>query len=101
MLAHIQTVLNVTPEDTSVAGRINALILETKESTDFEQLKAALIACNALSAQLKSRIDHCAEVATNAAQHMPPNAGDVSAVASEVITKANKGSMRAKAKAIV
>ena len=90
MQAHIASVLNVTPEDSSVAGRINALIVETREATDDKELRAALIACQALTQQLKARLDHVAELATNAAQSLPANAGDTGAVASEVIGKAKR-----------
>ncbi len=87
MQAHIASVLNVTPEDSSVAGRINALIVETREATEEKAIREALIACQALAQQLKARLDHVAELATNAAQSMPANAGDTGAVASEVIGK--------------
>ncbi len=66
MQAHIASVLNVTPEDSSVAGRINALIVETREATDDKALREALVACQALAQQLKARLDHVAELATNA-----------------------------------
>lgn len=90
MQAHIASVLNVTPEDSSVAGRINALIVETREATEEKAIREALIACQALAQQLKARLDHVAELATNAAQSMPANAGDTGAVASEAIGKAKR-----------
>lgn len=86
MQAQIAGVLDIAPEDSSLRGRINAMIVETKESTDDKALKDALPALQNLMDQLKARIAHCAEVATNAAQHLPQN-GTVPAVASELLGK--------------
>lgn len=72
MQAQIAGVLDIAPEDSSLKGRINAMIVEYRESTDAKALKDALPAIQTLMAQVQARIAHCAEVATNAAQHLPP-----------------------------
>lgn len=86
MQAQIASVLDITPEDSSLKGRLNALIVETRESSDSKALKEALPALHTLLAQVQARIAHCAEIATNAAQNLPAN-GTVPAVASELLGK--------------
>lgn len=96
MLAQIAGVLNIKPEDTSLKGRIDALVPEVKSNDDIKALKAAMVSAQHLIAQLQLRIDHHAEVATNAAHKMPVNAGDVPSTASELIGKAKRASRKDK-----
>lgn len=90
MLEQIKGVLNVKPEDTSLRGRIVAMLPEVESCSDDKELKAAIVAMNDLLAKAKARIDHIAEVATNAMQHLPPTAGSTPTIASEAIGKAKR-----------
>jgi hypothetical protein len=76
MLAHVSALMNITPEDTSMAGRLRALLTEIEKMDKRKDIESALFVIGQLSDAAKGRLSHVDEVATNAAQSLPPNAGD-------------------------
>lgn len=84
MLAHIASVLNIQNEDTSLHGRIRAMIAEAKKIDKASEAYALIVACKELLAMAESRKAYADEIATNAAHGLPVNAGDTSKVLSEI-----------------
>lgn len=90
MLEQIKLVLNVTPEDTSLAGRMRAMLAEVDTLSDDKQLKAVMFTLQELVTHTKLRIDHCAEVATNATQKTAPLPAATEKVIREAMTMADQ-----------
>lgn len=76
MLAQIASVLEVTPTDNSLVGRINALKADIEALDKPDAARAVQAALAALVSLADARYSYACEVATNAAANLPPNAGD-------------------------
>ena len=89
MLVQISSVMELSSPDNSIAGMLDKVKVEMdkQETISETDVKKALVSARLLLATLEGLNRHYDEIATNAVQHMPVNAGDTPSVASELIGK--------------